>query len=432
VVFLLGLLLPAAVYAQGTYPQQTPLPIPTSPAPSTITEQYVRAPADQLWYDAYRDATALFWSVSAAILIAADAQLQFQQSLVTAWGSMLDTLGTSLRGLLPLVLSVGALIGLILAFAQQWLHVEWASIRRAIVSAILVPVILGGMGGLFSVIEQTRMELAVAVGGSVFDQSNAQLGGATLPSSGGTPNRLRDLACWYLYTDCQSMTQLTMELPAAFEQSFYTPPPDDWSTLGAETRRGYRAQAWQGLAHMVSSVVPAMLVAVDAVYQTLWTLNLGLLMLGLSFALVFAVFTMYAKMVYSMSTMILCQLGGAVIISAAQGFLIAYLWSMTLQGTTLQIVGISALTVLVYGIFALVQLTVGGLSLLMAVGVVTPDNTDAPRSAIRRGGALLMSRASVALSGAQSAVNTVDPTYRRGGHPTGAQPRWRPRGPVEL
>jgi hypothetical protein len=236
----------------------------------------------------------------------------------------------------------------------------------------------------------------------VFDAASATQNGApaALPVyDAAAPNRLADVAAATLFVTAADVATPEDTLPDAFVTEFYTAPPTDWSSLAADARQAYKTQSVTGFRRMFFGLVPASLMVLDAVLQTTWSLVLGLLFLGLTLALCFAVFGPFAGSVYRISIMIFNVLVSSWAVSAVQGVLIAYLVRIAATGSATAVIAMSGFVLFLHVVFLLGAALVGIRALFVTAGSTMPDAPEMAGQALRTASGGIVGGVAGALAG---------------------------------
>jgi hypothetical protein len=193
-----------------------------------------------------------------------------------------------------------------------------------------------------------------------------------------------------MYLDVSDVDAADMTMPDRFISGVYTVPATNWSSVGAATRSAYLIQVTEGLRIMRFAVVPSTLMVLDAIVQAQWSVILGGAFLGFTFALSFAMFGPFAGEAYRLFVTVFNLVMTSWIVSSFQGMLVAWLFYLSVSGTALGVIVISAVLVVVYVIFMLALIAVGARVFFLSVGVLMPDMPDALHGATRRvGGAVI-------------------------------------------
>ncbi len=176
---VLALSMASTAHAQEPGPSPAPspslAPLPSNdPAPADwSTEQLITAPSDQLEYKAYRALTGVVWIANKTTFNVA---VHFDSYRVTLASLITNTLEVLAGALLPLVLPVcivGAFLALVLYSLSPLLRVALASVRRALGTALFVPIIFSVLGVVYTGLETARLEGSRAIGASVYEEAAA-------------------------------------------------------------------------------------------------------------------------------------------------------------------------------------------------------------------------------------------------------------------
>jgi hypothetical protein len=336
----LSLVVASAAHAQEPIPLPTPLPsaepsplpIPSPGTEPSYGEQYVAAPLERFFYMRVRDLTSGVWSLNKGVLLVANLFHSIRGVTGSLFVSTLAVIGQSLVVVFSAMTLLGVLLGLLSALVQPWFQFMVSSARRGIVAALLVPTILGGMGGMFTMVELVRTTLASAVSGLSFDGALGELGTVLPPvyNPEAAPNRAMDVTAAFLFFTPDDIAAQEPRLPTAFAAAMYTPPPTNWERLTSVERDAYMAQALTGLGRMAFGSIPVIVVLLESVTQLALTVACGTLFVFLAVALCFAVFGPAAQQASGLAYLVFNLSLFAIQTSGIQGVLLAVLvwgWS---------------------------------------------------------------------------------------------------------
>ncbi len=343
---LVGLALVLALVGASTVQAQDPIPLPSPlpraattpipiPSPGTTpsySEQYVAAPLERFGYMRVRDVTSGVWSLNKGLLLVADLFHGIRGAAGSLFVTTLAVMGNALVVVFGAITLLGVLLGLLSSLVHPWFQFAVASARRGIVAALLVPAVLGGMGGIFTMVELVRTTIATAVSGLTFNGALGELG-STLPpvyDDHVLPNRAIDVTAAFLFFTPDDLAAQEPRLPSAFVAAMYTPPPTNWEALSSVERDAYMAQALTGLARMVFGSIPVLVVVLESMTQLALTVACGTVFVFLAVALCFAVFGPAAQQASGLAYLVFNLSLFAIQTSGIQGIVLALLvwgWS---------------------------------------------------------------------------------------------------------
>jgi hypothetical protein len=373
------------------WPHRSPFPIPSNdPGPGLLTSEAAWAQMEKARYDVYYELTGSLWVVNNALFQATAELDRFRAAIVQNFAAVLDAVAPALLPVFTRLVLFAVPLSLICYLWIGLVHIELASLRRAVLLCVLIPTLFPAMGWVFSSMEGIREGVAYQFGALTFDTISSVLGNEQAIGYGATGNRLVDIAAAALYLDPHDVAAASdMAMPERFVSGVYTVPPTNWGSVGAETRTAYMIQATDGLRSMAFALAPASLMVADAVLHALWATVLGGAFLGLAFALAFAMFASFAGEAYRLFITIFNMVIGSWIISAFQGMLIGWLFFLTTSGTVLGVVVISVVLWMVYAVFIGAVALMGIRVFSLCAGVFMPDMPDAmQRSSLRVGAAV--------------------------------------------
>jgi hypothetical protein len=391
-VLLLALLFLLGVPARARADEHGPIPIPEEKGPGATTSEYwVSAPADGAQYSAMRQLTGFAWQANKSLFVVSESINAFQRSIVGVFAAILDVLGETLEPPAQILIVLGLILGLIFVIVRPLFEVDFASVRRGLVLVIVLPLLLPAAALAFTTLDAIRVEFSQGLYRTSFDRTTAQLEVSGERSQMGPvtayydddTRRPIDVAAAYLYISRDDIYTTQADVPEAFADRFYTPPPSDWSTVGANARAAYLAQAGSGLERMVYGLVPNATAVLDAFLHATYTLGLGVLFVGLMFAICLATFGPFAAAVYDLCRTIFGLIAGSWVIAVIQGVIVAYLYRLALAGNADWVLGLSVFALLAHLVFVACACWMVLRAFIQAVAVTTPDTPDVAVAGLR-------------------------------------------------
>jgi len=340
--------------ASAQEPEPSPIPIPSDePGPSFGSSEYLAGSwLDRLVYDLLRLGVAAVWTGNKLYFVASDLLGAVRQTTANVFDSVLYVVGTAVLPIALWIAIPGLVLAIVLHMLAPMISTKIVSIRRALLTLLLLPVLFPAMGLVYSSFEAVRLSLSQSIARVVYDGAIVEIQGDQVADlrvyNPDAPSRLADVAAATLFVVKGDVDAPNDALPVGFEERYFTPAPSNWSEIGSQTRDAYIAQAQSALVRMLYGTVPAALMTLDALTHVLWTVTLGALFATLTLVLCFVVFGVFAQSAYKVAYLILGVFTTSCTTSAVQGLLIALLVWVAAQGSAPAIVVVSFLVILVH------------------------------------------------------------------------------------
>ncbi|MBA3947096.1 MAG: glucosaminidase domain-containing protein [Herpetosiphonaceae bacterium] len=328
----------------------------TTPPPTTgggnMIDEWIRKSMDEMWLTIYRQVAALGWFTwrgMASVVLMIE---QVQNWLTTVgFKPVIDAVAQTVLGFTQSVYLLAIVLAGLVLILTVIIRLRIINLPKLALYVILVPVLLPSAGYLWQQAEQARANLGSSIYTAIFQKTSGQF--PTVPgSSGGSVDTELppivaidpalgtglhgiDLAAAYLYfnlADVQNPgTQPPDDLPVAFKTKYF---PQDAAQLAGDTA-GQRADAdalgWHGVERMWAGGFLIAFALIESVINLLWTLALGVLVIGLILASLFGWFAPVEHIMMGIGRKLLEVFMASWGISAVEGVVMAITFTVAAQ-----------------------------------------------------------------------------------------------------
>jgi hypothetical protein len=333
---------------------------------------WIYGPLHELLYIVQRMIASIGWGFDRSILYVVELIERFRLQLVTAgFRPAVQAVADEVLGISRSTLELGLILGLLLLILQPVMVVRFVNLRKVFVLLLVVPLLLPFGGAIFQEIEQARSDLGHALfehifNGAQFDLVAADeertgmerdMGPLVTYTPGSTALHGIDVAAAYLYAVRADVitpdSPPPNDLPDAFAERYFPYTAEEFSTLDASDRQEAIQLAGQGIIRTLYGGLMVLFALGESVTNLIFTIGLGLLLIGLLISLVFG----WAAPVEQLTTSLIRKVCELILtswsLSAIQGLLLAAIIDVATSGNAIATLGMGTLGLVLETGFAL-------------------------------------------------------------------------------
>src|SRR4051794_35827183 len=336
-----------------------------------LVDDWVYRPLDQLIYTLERLVTATLWGINQAGLWLCDLIERFRTALISGgFRPAIDAVAGGMLGISRPVFELGLVLACLLVMLQPLVRLQLINLRKLLLFAVVIPILLPAGGAIFQDLEQTRADFGALLYDTIFGQAQTQLAGLADGGSGGgqgTPAPTMgplvafsaagsqgaparhgvDVAAAYLYAVRADVfdpaTPPPDDLPDAFAATYFPQAPSELGNADAAQRQQAIVTAGGGILRMLYGLLLVLFALCESGTNLIFTLGLGFLLIGLAIALVFGFFTPVEHLTTRLAHQVLEAFLASWGISALQGVLMAAVFVVANSRNAIAVLGVGLL-----------------------------------------------------------------------------------------
>jgi len=333
---------------------------------------WMERPIHEAIYKLEQTIAQVTWGLDRSGLYVIDLIDRFRHGLVTrGFTTALDQVAETTIGVSRPVFELALTLGLLLIIASPIISLKWINLRKTILLAVCIPILLPVLAGGFQDIDGARGELATTFYTNIYSRADFDM---VPPDAGGngttddmgeirdfsnerdgyTGVRGVDVAAAYLFAERGDVFNPPASLPVGFKEKYFYADVGDFDDMDADERWEQISTSADGITRTLYGIILIAFAFLEALVSLGFTLTLGFLMIAFLISLLFAYFNLFEGMTITIIKKVADLFLQSWAISAVQALILAALVKVATSGSGIATLGMGMLALGIQMLFVTV------------------------------------------------------------------------------